>query len=90
MKKLSGGLILGFLLLNLSGCFGKSVQVKTEIRYVLPPLPLLEDCEKPGLRGGTNGDLRDAYEARGLALDLCNVDKQKLREWRESYSGKDR
>ena len=55
---------------------------QTKTIYVLPPAWLLEPCARPELAGSLNRDLWAAYQARGAAIDECNADKARLRQWR--------
>ena len=46
------------------------------------PHELLEDCRVGSeLKVGTNGELSESLMKLANTLKLCNIDKQKLREW---------
>lgn len=79
-----------FLMLSLSACSSAPIVV-TDTREVpvLPPTEWLQDCGRPPLEGNRNRDLYAAFQARGAALDACNAEKARLRQWREDNRAKD-
>lgn len=68
-------------LMMLSGCSkDRLVPVPEPIR-IYPPEILLMICPNPALPGSTYRDLVEYAVGLEHALALCNIDKQKLREW---------
>jgi hypothetical protein len=69
---------MGLLALMLTGCGSLR---PPEVRVLTPPGALLEDCTYTETPLSTNADLARAYLGLRNALDLCNNDKEALREW---------
>jgi hypothetical protein len=74
-KKLSKAVLVALIVL-LPAC-------STQIKYVreLPPVELLADCPYVAEKIKTNGELAWTILEYRKALELCNLDKQSLREW---------
>lgn len=72
----SRSLLLLALLLLLPGC-------ATQVTYLreLPPVELMANCPEVVEQYKTNGELANTVLAYRKALELCNLDKQSLREW---------
>lgn len=72
--------VIALMALALAGCAGhrcppplvEVVEVPGPVEYIRPPEGLLEPCADPGPHPTTNGELLEAWRARGAALEACN------------------
>lgn len=79
MKKV---LILGCLVLLLTGCGTKTKVIATPPELLTPPSSLLEDCkETPVGKVKTNSDLVNAMQVIKTDFNLCNNKIKALRSW---------
>lgn len=93
IKNMLSGVILLSLMVLLTAC-GKQVEVlripvtKTVIEKIKTPDTLLAECERPNMDDlETTGDLEAVALSAVSALDDCNEDKRKIREWQEAEVG---
>lgn len=88
MKLTKHGLILLCLLVSLTGCAGRELEVlripveKTVIEKVYVPAELARPCPGPNLDAlETTGDIEAAAIGALAALKVCDEDKARIREW---------
>lgn len=75
-------LLIGLTSLFLTACGGLYAPNPN-----LPPAHLLKSCPGPIWQAsGTNADLARLLQEYQMALDLCDGDKEALRDWAESGS----
>ena len=89
-KLILHGVTLLFLMALLTACGRSTPEViripvtKTVIEKIETPAELLRECRRPYMDPlETNGDIERALGEAILALDLCNEDKKKIKEWQE-------
>ncbi len=69
------------LLLLATGCARTQTVYKTTTVYRNPPAFLLADCPVPEYTGTEWKHVAEYAKAVQVMLDLCNGDKDMLREW---------
>ena len=79
-------ILLTFLSLSLISCT-KTVY-KDRVVPLLPDSSYLQDCPLGSIEGKTVKDVLQLSRDRLLSLENCNVDKQKLRDWKDKYADK--
>lgn len=80
-SKIMNVLALLTLLLLATGCGSTQTVYKTNTVYRNPPAFLLADCPVPDYRGTDWQDVAEYAKEVQAMLDLCNGDKDMLREW---------
>lgn len=73
--------LIALCLMVLSACSSEQVVTVPVVEYVSPPEVLLRDCDSPQLDGDTYRAAVILAVQRGAAIDQCNADKRKLRQW---------
>ena len=58
-----------------------------EVEYLTPPEVLIQNCPGATIKGKTTGDLVSYNLDLKAALQQCNIDKQKIREWATQAKG---
>lgn len=79
--KIMSVLALLTLLQLVTGCASTQTVYKTNTIYRNPPAYLLADCPAPEYTGTQWGDVAAYAGEVQTMLDICNTDKELLREW---------
>lgn len=71
------------LLTLLSACGAQPTRPEPRIVRVTPPPELLQDCPRPPVNLGSNGDLLDSLIAAHSGIVACNLRMRALRDYVE-------